>query len=175
MATQARVGLALLALLVLGGCQTSTTRTPTAPLVTSSSSGLTAAVSPSARASEGALASPTAPGAPERVPLRLAVTLDPPRPEVGQTFTLSLAVTNQGARATEGVFIATSGPWDLYTVLAVQPSGMFGRDAAGWHFVSPLHIAPGETQALRVEARADQPTEEQLTFAVREAEPGEAP
>jgi hypothetical protein len=110
-----------------------------------------------------------------RVPLRLSVALDPTTPTVGQTFTLTLAITNTGARAAEGVYISTSGPWDRYTVLSVKPTGAFVRDATGWHFGSSLRIAPGETQSLTVEARADEPSNEQLTFAVREADPGELP
>ena len=87
---------------------------------------------------------------------------------------LHLAITNSGGRAAEGIYIATSGPWERYTVLGVQPQGQFGRDAAGWHIVSPVRVAPGATQTIDVHARADTPTDEQeLTFAVREADPGD--
>jgi hypothetical protein len=109
------------------------------------------------------------------VPLRLAVTLNPTTPSVGQTFTLSLAITNDGTRPAEGVYVSTSGPWDRYTVLSVRPVGTFVRDATGWHIGSPLRVGAGQTQSLVVEARADEPSDEQLTFAVREAEPGEVP
>jgi hypothetical protein len=110
-----------------------------------------------------------------RVPLRVAVVLDPPRPAVGQTFTLTLAITNEGTRPAAGVYVSTSGQWDRYTVISVRPTGVFVRDATGWHFGSPLRIGPGETQSLTVEARAEEPSDEQLTFAVREADPGELP
>ena len=88
---------------------------------------------------------------------------------------LSLAITNDGARPSHGVFIATSGPWDRWTVLDIQPSGSIGRDAAGWHIVSGIEIPPGETQSLQLHVRADEPSQEQLTFAVREAEAAEVP
>jgi hypothetical protein len=110
-----------------------------------------------------------------RVPLRLSVALDPTTPTVGQTFTLTLAITNAGTRPAEGVYISTSGPWDRYTVLSVRPSGAFVRDATGWHFGSPLRVGPGETQSLTVEVRPEQQSDEQLNFAVREADPGELP
>jgi hypothetical protein len=105
----------------------------------------------------------------------LGVTLEPPNPAVGQTFTLSLAISNDGTRPTEGVYVSTSGQWDRYTVISVRPVGAFVRDATGWHFGSPLRIGPGETQSLTVDARADEPSNEQLTFAVREADPEELP
>jgi hypothetical protein len=92
---------------------------------------------------------------------------------VGQTFTLTLAITNEGTRATEGVYVSTTGPWDRYTVLSVKPVGSFERDPSGWHFASPLHVGPGETQSLAIDARADEPSDEQLTFAARESDPGE--
>ena len=103
------------------------------------------------------------------------MSLEPDTPRVGQTFTVSLAITNEGTRPTEGVYVATSGPWDRYTVLGMRPSGTFGRDASGWHLVSGVHIEPGQTQALELFARADEPSDEQLTFGVREADPGEIP
>ena len=100
-------------------------------------------------------------------------TVDPPTPNAGTEFVLRLSVTNAGQRTAHGVFIATSGPWDSYTVLSVQPAGRFGRDAAGWHIVSPLEVPAGATRTVEVHARADQPSDEQLTFAVREADPGD--
>jgi hypothetical protein len=105
--------------------------------------------------------------------LRITARLDPPTPHAGDEFVLSLAISNDGERATRGVFIATSGPWDRWTVLDIQPSGTTGRDAAGWHIVSSVEIAPGETQTLELHVLADEPAQEQLTFAIREAEPGE--
>ena len=107
--------------------------------------------------------------------LRISAQLDPPTPHAGEEFVLSLAISNEGQRAAHGVFIATSGPWDRWTVLDIQPSGMIERDAAGWHVVSPIEIAPSETQTLEVHITADEPAQEQLTFALREAEPGELP
>jgi hypothetical protein len=127
--------------------------------------------SPSPRAAVVASPSP----ARARLPLRLGVALEPPSPSVGQTFTLTLAITNDGTRPSEGVYVSTAGQWDRYTVISVRPLGAFVRDATGWHFGSPLRIGPGQTQALVVEARADEPSDAQLTFAVREAEPGEVP
>jgi hypothetical protein len=131
--------------------------------------------SPSAVAAQVLPAPPSVAPTRPRVPLRLGVSLDPPTPQVGQTFTLSLAITNEGSRATDGVFVSTSGPWDRYTVLAMRPTGTFGRDASGWHFISPLHVAAGDSQTLQIDARADEPSDEQLTFAVREIDPGEVP
>jgi uncharacterized protein DUF11 len=109
------------------------------------------------------------------VPLRLAVSVDPSTPQVGQPFTLSLAISNEGTRPTVGVFVSTSGPWDRYTVLGIRPTGTFARDASGWHFLSALRVGPGETETLRIDARSDDPGDEQLTFAVRETDPGEVP
>jgi len=51
--------------------------------------------------------------------------------------------------------------------------GMFARDAAGWHIGSPIDIPFLQSCELEVRIRADAPSEDQLTFAVREAEPGE--
>jgi hypothetical protein len=113
------------------------------------------------------------PTAAPAIPLRISAQLDPPTPRAGTEFVLRLAVANDGSRAAHGVYIATSGPWDRWTVLDVQPSGMFGRDAAGWHVASPIDIPPAETRNVEVHIRADEPAEEQLTFAVREAEAGE--
>ncbi len=86
---------------------------------------------------------------------------------------LRLTVSNAGARPAHGVYIATSGPWDRYTVLSVQPDGRLARDANGWHVVSPVMVPPGSSVIVEVRARADDPSDERLTFAVREADPGE--
>jgi hypothetical protein len=105
--------------------------------------------------------------------MRITAELEPPIPRAGTEFVLRLAVANDCDRPTNGVYIATSGPWDRWSVLEVLPDGMFARDAAGWHIVSPIPIPPHEERVVEVRIRADEPSEEQLTFAVREAEPGE--
>lgn len=84
-------------------------------------------------------------------------------------------ISDDGDRSARGVYIATSGPWERWTVIDIQPAGTFARDAAGWHVVSPIDIAPGQTRTLELHIRAEEPSQEQLTFAVREAEPGELP
>ena len=50
---------------------------------------------------------------------------------------------------------------------------MFARDAAGWHISSAIDIPPQQSREIEVRIRADAPSEDQLTFAVREAESGE--
>jgi hypothetical protein len=107
------------------------------------------------------------------LPLRINAQLDPPTPRAGEEFVLALSVSNDGPRSARGVYVATSGPWERWTVLDVQPSGTFERDAAGWHFISAIEIPSGEERTLEVHLRADEPAQEQLTFAVREAEQGE--
>jgi len=107
------------------------------------------------------------------LPLQISAQLDPPTPHAGEEFVLALTVTDNGNRPAHGVYIATSGPWDRWTVLAIEPSGTFARDAAGWHIVTGEEVPAGETRTILVHVRADQPAQEQLTFAVREAEPGE--
>jgi hypothetical protein len=107
------------------------------------------------------------------VPLHLSAQLDPPTPHAGEEFTLALTVGNDGSRVTQGVYIATNGPWDQWTVLGLEPSGTFDRDSTGWHLVSDVQIPPGETRTIQLHLRADQPAQEQLTFAVREATPAE--
>lgn len=109
------------------------------------------------------------------LPLRISAQLDPPTPHAGEEFVVALSIINEGPRAARGVYIATSGPWDRWTVLSIEPSGTFARDAAGWHVISSIQIPPSETRTLLVHTRADEPAQEQLTFAVREAEPGELP
>jgi hypothetical protein len=103
------------------------------------------------------------------VPLRISVDLGPSTPQVGQDFTISLHITNGGTRSADGVDVATAGPWDRYTVLAVKPTGAFLRYSSGWHVLSPIAIAAGETATLNLRVRADEPSDEQLTFSVREA------
>jgi hypothetical protein len=115
---------------------------------------------------------PTATPVP-RLPLSIRAELDPPTPHAGEEFVVALSITNDGERPARGIYVATTGPWDRWTVLEVQPSGTFARDATGWHIVSPIEIAPKETRTLELHVRADEATEEQLTFAVREAEPDE--
>jgi hypothetical protein len=107
------------------------------------------------------------------LPLRISALLDPPTPHAGEEFVLALSVTNDGSRAAHGVYIATSGPWDRWTVLGVEPDGSFAQDAAGWHIISSIDTPPAETRTILVHIRADEPSQEQLTFAVREAEPSE--
>jgi hypothetical protein len=85
------------------------------------------------------------------------VELGTPTPQVGQDFTISLRITNGGTRSADGVDVALAGPWDRYTVLAVKPTGAFLRYPSGWHVLSPIQL------------RADVPSDEQLTFSVREA------
>jgi len=105
--------------------------------------------------------------------LRISAQLDPPTPHAGEEFVLGLTIGNDGPRLAHGVYVATSGPWERWTVLDIEPSGTFERDAAGWHLISPIEIPQGEEQKIEVHIRADEPAQEQLTFAVREAEPGE--
>lgn len=108
------------------------------------------------------------------VPLRVSALLDPPTPHAGEEFTLALSIRNDGNRPAHGVYVATSGPWDRWTVLSIEPSGtIFDKDAAGWHLISDLEVPPGETRTIQVHVRADQPAQQQLTFAVREAAPSE--
>ena len=118
---------------------------------------------------------PATPTPPAPLPLTLHAQLDPPTPRAGEEFVVALSITNDGEREARGVYLATTGPWDRWTVLGVEPSGTFDRDAAGWHIISPIDIPPQETRTLLVHVRADEATEEQLTFAVREAEPSELP
>jgi hypothetical protein len=118
---------------------------------------------------------PATPTPPARLPLTLQAQLDPPTPRAGDEFVVALSITNDGERAARGVYLATTGPWDRWTVLGVEPAGTFDRDAAGWHIISPIDIPPHETRTLEVHVRAEEPTEEQLTFAVREADPSELP
>jgi len=107
--------------------------------------------------------------------MRISAQLNPPTPGAGEEFVLALSVTNDGQREARGVYIATNGPWDRWTVLGVEPDGTFGRDEAGWHIVSSKTVPPAETRTILVHVRADEPAQEQLTFAVREAEAGELP
>jgi hypothetical protein len=116
---------------------------------------------------------PTPTSTPAPLAMRISAELDPPTPRAGLEFILRLTVANDGDRVARGLFIATSGPWERWTVLEVQPAGTFARDAAGWHIVSPLEVPPRDARTLDLRVRADEPAEEQLTFAVREAEPGE--
>lgn len=109
------------------------------------------------------------------VPLRISAQLDPTAPTVGSEFVLRLFIADDGSRAAHGVYIATTGPWDRWTVLRVDPAGSVSRDSNGWRIVSPLEVPPGGSAQLEVHVRADSPSEVQLTFAVREAEPGELP
>jgi hypothetical protein len=110
-------------------------------------------------------------------PLMLSISaqLDPPTPHAGENFTLALTIGNDGDRPAEGVYIATTGPWDQWTVLGIEPSGTFDQDAAGWHLISDVEIPPGDSRTVQVHVRADQPAQQQLTFAVREAAPSELP
>jgi uncharacterized membrane protein len=104
------------------------------------------------------------------VPLRIGALLDPPTPHAGEEFVLALSVTNDGGRPAHGIYVATDGPWDRWTVLGIEPSGTLSQDAAGWHLVSDIDVPAGETRTVLVHLRADEPAEEQLTFAVREAQ-----
>jgi uncharacterized membrane protein len=107
------------------------------------------------------------------LPLHVSAQLNPATPRAGEEFTLALTIGNDGTRPAQGVYVATSGPWDQWTVLGIEPSGTFDKDAAGWHVISDVQIPPGETRTIQLHVRADQPAQEQLTFAVREATPAE--
>ena len=108
------------------------------------------------------------PGPRPEVPLSLSVELGTQAPQVGQTFTIALHITNGGTRAADGVDVTTTGPWDRYTVLAVRPTGTFLRYASDWHVLSPMAIDPGQTATLQLDLRSDEPSDEQLSFSVRE-------
>src|SRR5919197_2490155 len=110
-----------------------------------------------------------APGPRTEVPLSLSVELGPTAPRAGQDFTIVLHITNGGTRDADGVDVTTTGPWDRYNVVAIRPVGTFLRYASAWHLISPLAIAPGETATLEMQLRADEPSDEQLSFSVREA------
>src|SRR5437764_10838907 len=100
---------------------------------------------------------PPTPTATPQPALRITARLDPPTPHAGEEFVLSLSISNEGQRAARGVYVATSGPWDRWTVLDIQPSGSISRDAAGWHIVSLIQIPSGDTQTLEMHIRADEP------------------
>lgn len=121
-----------------------------------------------------ATASPVPPTPVLVFPMRISAHLDPPTPRAGVEFTVRLIVANDdNVRSARGVYVATSGPWDRWTVLEISPGGIFARDAAGWHLISAIVIPPHDVRAIDLLVRADEPSEEQLTFAVREAEPAE--
>jgi hypothetical protein len=105
--------------------------------------------------------------------MRITAQLDPPTPRAGSEFVLRLMIANDGDRAAQGVYIATSGPWDRWTLLDITPGANLSRDAAGWRIISSAPIPPHDTGTVEIHIRADAPTEDQLTFAVREAESGE--
>jgi hypothetical protein len=107
------------------------------------------------------------------LPMRISAQLDPPTPRAGSEFVLRLTVTNDGDRAARGVYVATSGPWDRWTILQITPAASFARDAAGWRIIAALEVPPHDSGSIEVHVRADAPSEDQLTFAVREAEVGE--
>src|SRR5258708_13127600 len=99
-----------------------------------------------------------------RLPLRLTAELDPPTPRAETEFVLRLTIANDGDRPAHGVYIATSGPWERWTVLAVQPRGTFARDAAGWHISSAIDIPPRQSRELEARIPPAPPTEHQPTF-----------
>jgi len=145
--------------------------TPTPPPTVLSTP--TAVVAATASATPTLTPLPPTPTPVPRLPLSIRAELDPSTPRAGEEFVVALSITNDGERPARGIYVATTGPWDRWTVLDVQPSGTFAHDATGWHIVSPIEIAPNETRTLELHVRADEATEEQLTFAVREAEPDE--
>ena len=137
----------------------------------------TAVVPPTPSATATATSTPVPPTAtPQpRLPLSIHAELDPAVPRAGEEFVVALSITNDGDRAARGIYVATTGPWDRWTVLGIEPSGTFAADATGWHIISPIDIPPHETRTIQIHVRADEATEEQLTFAVREAERTELP
>jgi len=162
-----RILAGLMALAMLSACGSQAA----SPLFPTSTPSPEARPSPAAAATD---ASPrpvsTRPSGPRpEVPLSVSVELGTPTPRVGQDFTISLRITNSGTRSADGVDVATAGPWDRYTVLSVKPTGAFLRYPSGWHVLSPIAIAAGETATLDIRLRADEPSDEQLTFSVREA------
>jgi uncharacterized protein DUF11 len=190
----ARVRLALGALtLLIAGCSTLTAQSPPplpspldSPTSVVASSDVTplaampstpAAAAPSATALPPATLAPTTPPSTPTpvpaVPLHLSALLDPATPRAGEDFTVAVTVGNDGDRPAHGVYIATAGPWDRWTVLGIEPSGTFDKDAAGWHVISSVDVPPGETRTIQLHVRAEQPAQEQVTFAVREATPME--
>src|SRR5262249_52028023 len=105
--------------------------------------------------------------------LRIAAQLDPPMPRAGLGFVLQLSIANDGNRAARGGAIGTSGPWDRWTVLGIDPAANFARDATGWRIISDVQIPPRQSRSIDLHVRADSPSEDQVTFAVREADAGE--
>jgi hypothetical protein len=89
-----------------------------------------------------------------------------PEAEGRARFIAEFLVQN-GAR---GVYLATSGPWDRWTILGIEPAASLARDAAGWRIISDLQIPPHDSRSIDLHIRADTPSEDQLTFAVREVE-----
>ncbi len=164
----APVVLGLGLILLAQGCAQPSART-TLPLPTPTTIALRV---PTSTAPAAAAPEPTATPA-ARLPLRIGAQLEPPEPEAGQEFMLRLRIVNGGDRPARGVYIDTSGPWDRFSIVAITPGATLVRDAAGWHIISALEVASGASATIEVRARADEPTEEEVTFAVREAEPGD--
>ncbi len=92
-------------------------------------------------------ATPVPPPTPTRVPptatvvpvlpLRITAQLDPPAPRAGEEFVLALSIVNDGTRPARGVYVATSGPWDRWTVLDVEPSGRRRARSGAAHLCRP--------------------------------------
>jgi hypothetical protein len=101
--------------------------------------------------------------------LGLDVSIAPPTPQIGQAFTISLVITNRGARPTSGVDVTVTGPWERYTVLAIEPEARVLRYATAWHLISALRIPPGSSGTLELRLRTDEASDQQLTFAARDA------
>ena len=154
------------------GSQAATQTPPPVPAVLDTP---TRVVPPTPSATATSTPLPTTPTPQSRLPLSIHAELDPAVPRAGEEFVVALSITNEGERDTRGIYVATTGPWDRWTVLGIDPSGTFAADATGWHIISPIHIPPHQTRTLEVHVRADEATEEQLTFAVRETEPSELP
>ena len=177
-----RWSLALGALvLLLAGCdatgQAPPTETPAPVLSTPTPTVLPPTATPVPTPTRVPTPTPVPPTATPVPPLALHISalLDPPTPHAGEDFTLALTIGNDGDRPAEGVYVATTGPWDQWTVTGIEPSGTFDKDDAGWHLISNVEIPPGNSRTIQVHVRADQPAQEQLTFAVREAVPSELP
>lgn len=141
-----------------------------------------------------AVAAPTVAAAPPTVAVAVAAKVEPtPRPtattvpptattvpaptvlftgrfepsllRVGAKLVVELTLENKSDRQIEGIRIASSGPWDKYTIVNVMPGGRHESGFLGGHsFYTNMVIPPGQKRALNVVAYPNEPGSHDFTF-----------
>ena len=104
---------------------------------------------------------------PQQADLSLGKTVSNPRPNVGDTITFTITLTNAGPDAATNVEVNDLLPSGLSFLTAVPSQGAYAAATGIWVVGT---VTPGAPQTLQIEARVDSPAAQTNTATITQAD-----